>query len=260
MAVDRQFVTALARGLDVLRCFTPERPELGASEISQLIGLPQPTIWRLCHTLATLGYLVPGNASGKLRPGPAVLTLGSASVVRSGVADVAYPLMKQLADKYQASVSLAARDRLQMVIIQRAEAPTILKLDFYVGATLSIERSALGWAYLSAIGDGERGQILTAVQRSYPARAHQIRKDIEAARKHYARHGFVFNLRHYHPDVNAVGIPVVAANGKQVLALNCGGASSVVTEKKLAGPIIRDLMALADKLMPISASSRSSSH
>jgi DNA-binding IclR family transcriptional regulator len=248
MKPDRQFVTALGRGLETLRCFTPERPELGASDIARLTGLPQPTIWRLCHTLETLGYLVPGKSPGKLRPGPAILTLGSASLLRSGIAEVAYPLMKQIADRYQASVSLAERHRLNMVITQRAEADTILRLNFYIGATLAIERSALGWAYLSAVSDHEREHILAAVERQAASRSEQARRDIAAALAHYQRHGFVFNLRRYHPDVNAIGVPVVASDGKGVMVLNCGGASSVVTEKKLGGPIARDLKALAKKL------------
>lgn len=48
---DRQFVASLAKGLEVLRCFTPARPELGTSEIARLTGMPQPTVWRLCYTL-----------------------------------------------------------------------------------------------------------------------------------------------------------------------------------------------------------------
>ena len=68
-AEDRQFVTALARGLEVLRCFSAETPELGSREIARRIGLSQSTIWRLCHTLSQLGYLVPGTAPGKLRVG-----------------------------------------------------------------------------------------------------------------------------------------------------------------------------------------------
>jgi DNA-binding IclR family transcriptional regulator len=56
---DRQYVTALARGLEILRCFSALKPELGTTEIAQLTGLPQPTVWRLCHTLIKCGYLVP---------------------------------------------------------------------------------------------------------------------------------------------------------------------------------------------------------
>ena len=40
---DRQFATTLARGLDILRCFTPEEPFLGNKELSERTGLPRPT-------------------------------------------------------------------------------------------------------------------------------------------------------------------------------------------------------------------------
>ena len=33
---DRQFVTALARGLEILRCFTPEGPILGNKDLCKL--------------------------------------------------------------------------------------------------------------------------------------------------------------------------------------------------------------------------------
>jgi DNA-binding IclR family transcriptional regulator len=253
MKDDRQFVTALARGLEVLRCFTPERPELGTTEIAAQTGLPQPTAWRLCYTLSKLGYLVPGRDPEKLRAGPGVLALGYASVTHAGIADFAAPLMKEIADAFDASVSLAARDRLTMVIVQRAEAPSILKLSLHVGSALAIERSALGWAYLAGLGEKERQALLAQIFRTSPTRADQLRRDIGGALEHYRRYGFVTNLRHYHPDVNALGVPIVSPDGKRVLALNCGGASSIVTEKKLTGPIAKAAKALAAKLGPMLA-------
>ena len=40
---DRQFVVALSRGLDVLRCFRANEPMLGNQEIAARTGLPKPT-------------------------------------------------------------------------------------------------------------------------------------------------------------------------------------------------------------------------
>ena len=40
---DRQFITALARGLELLRCFTPKHQHLGNQELAQMTGLPKPT-------------------------------------------------------------------------------------------------------------------------------------------------------------------------------------------------------------------------
>src|SRR5882757_3523955 len=54
---DRQFVMALARGLDVLGAFRRGEPRLGNQELAERTGLPKPTISRITHTLTQLGYL-----------------------------------------------------------------------------------------------------------------------------------------------------------------------------------------------------------
>lgn len=247
-AKDRRFVTALARGVEVLRCFTAERPELGTTEIAELARLPQSTVWRLCHTLQALGLLVPGRDPQRLRPGYGLLALGLATLTRGGVAEAAEPGMRQIAQRFGVAVSLAARDRDNMVIVARAEAPTILRLALSVGSTLPIATSALGWAWLAGLGEAERRLVLARLRRA-GSPAHL--RDIEAAIAQHARDGFVFNLRRFHPDVNAIGVPVVAVGGKRVMALNCGGAVSVATPERLAGPIAAALKALASRLAPV---------
>src|SRR5262245_36166824 len=68
---DRQFVTALARGLEVLRAFGPGEA-LANSEIAARTTLPRPTVSRLTYTLTKLGYLIQDPATERYRPGSAV--------------------------------------------------------------------------------------------------------------------------------------------------------------------------------------------
>lgn len=247
---DRQFVTALARGVEVLRCFSPARPELGTTEIASLTGLPQSTVWRLCHTLQRLGVLIQGRDPARLRPGYGLLSLGYATLMQGGIAQAAMPGMQHIADRFGVAVSIAARDRDSMVIIARAEGPGILRLALSTGSTLPIEKSALGWAYLAGAQERERRDILARLRGKAGATWDAQRRHIEAALAQYARDGFVFNLRHFHPDVNAIGVPIVAPGGQRVLALNCGGAVSVATRERLAGPISAALRELAATLAP----------
>lgn len=250
MKEDRQFVTALARGLEVLRCFTPDRPELSSTEIAAITGLPQPTVWRLCYTLAKLGYLVKGRGNERLRVSPIVLTLGHAVVTNTEMTEFADPLMHEIADTHTASVSLATRDDLAMVIVHRAEAQSILRLSLSKGSSLDLATSALGWAYMAGAEPAVRDDVLKAIRRAQPGRFDAIARNIEAAVAQYERSGFVFNLRHYHPDVNAIGVPVFSRTGKVAMALNCGGANSIVTKEKLAGPIAQALQRVARDLSP----------
>ena len=54
---DRNFVTALARGLDILRCFGPSDEYLGNAELAKRTSIPRPTVSRMTATLTQLGYL-----------------------------------------------------------------------------------------------------------------------------------------------------------------------------------------------------------
>lgn len=248
MKEDRDFVTALARGIQVLQCFTAEHPELGTTQIATRVGLAQSTVWRLCYTLQQVGLLVPGREADKLRAGPGVLTLGQGSVASAGIAELAYRPMKEIADRFGVAVSLAAPSRTDMVVVQRAEAPTILRLALNVGSTLAMASSALGWAYLAGVSPEERRRATARLAKALGEGWPEAERKIEEAREHHAKHGFVLNLRHYHPDVNAIGVPVVAPGRRMAMALNSGGAVSVATVEKLRGPIAEALKALATHL------------
>ena len=67
---DRHFVTALARGLEVLSCFRSGDKALGNQEIAQRCKLPKSTVSRLTSTLTKLGYLIQVEDSGKYRRRP----------------------------------------------------------------------------------------------------------------------------------------------------------------------------------------------
>jgi hypothetical protein len=77
--VDRKFVTALSRGLEVLRCFGPRDRWLANQEIARRTGLAKPTVSRLAYTLTRLGHLRYSDTENKYalgrwtsggRPGP----------------------------------------------------------------------------------------------------------------------------------------------------------------------------------------------
>jgi len=248
---DRHFVTALARGLDVLRCFTAEHRELGSTEIARMLGLSQSTVWRLCYTLQKAGYLEPGNDPERLRVSPGVLALGCAALSYGGIAEVAFPRITDIADRFGSSVSVAARDQLDMRILTRASAPTMLRLNFHVGSALQIERSAVGAAYLAALPDAERDVLLQMLEQARPEGWAEHRRYLDECFDTYRRHGYVLNLRRYHPDVNALGVAVVSPNGRRVMAMNCGGASSIMTQEKLEGPVAQAMMELAEELSSI---------
>jgi len=140
-AVDRQFVTALARGMAVLRCFDAIRPQLGTTEIAQMTKLPQPTVWRLCYTLQQLGYLVQAPDSDKLRIEMAVLGLGQYALGSGDIGEMVLPEMTQIAKLSGAAVSLGIVDQDDILIVKRAQGDGQLLMNLSVGSRRPIATS-----------------------------------------------------------------------------------------------------------------------
>lgn len=241
-------VIALARGLSILQCFTAERRELGPTDLAGMLHLPQPTVWRLCQTLKKLGFLVPGTAQDKLCIGEAVLRLGHAAAANTGVVEYAYPMMRELAQRFGGSVSFSSRFGADMLIVQRASGEGILQLNLQVGSTYEVMNSAAGWAYLCGLPVQERRQVLEDIRIERPAKFSIYRQNFKEALAQYGATGYVIGLGKMHPLVNAVGVPVVSPDGKRVMALNLGGASAILTPEVLGGPAAEALKDLARRV------------
>ena len=180
---DRHFVTALARGLQVLACFHSGDSQLGNQELAERCGLPKSTVSRLTMTLTRLGYLIQTPDTGRYRLGMATLSLGSAMLSRLDLRQVARPLMQELAAFSGASVSLGARDRLSMIYIEHCRGPAALTLSMDVGARIPLATSAIGRACLAVIDERQRAEIMAAGAGERPGcmaqgpRGHRTRRE-----------------------------------------------------------------------------------
>ncbi|HHO8041556.1 TPA: IclR family transcriptional regulator [Pseudomonas aeruginosa] len=233
---DRQFVTALARGLELLRCFTPRESLLGNQELAKKTGLPKPTVSRLTHTLTRLGYLRHLPHSGKYQLEVGVMSFGYAMLSNLSIRALARPLMEEMAGYAKAAVAMAARDRLSMVYLDVVHSEANLTMRRQVGSHLSLHRSAIGRACLAAMPEDEREFILGHIRKRHPEDWPEVRKGLERAFRDYADYGFCLSLGEWQRDVNAVGV-ALHHESHGLLAFNCGGPSFHLKREKLEDDI-----------------------
>jgi DNA-binding IclR family transcriptional regulator len=233
MERDRKFVVALARGLEVLRAFNPGEGLLGNQEIASRTGLPKATVSRLTYTLMRLGYLSHFDRLGKYQLAPAAMLLGYSALANMRLREVARPFMQELADYSRASVGLGSRDRLSLVYIEncRSRAGVTLRLD--VGARIPIATTAMGRALISALPAYEREFLFAHIARNEGGRWPRVHAGLEQAIEDVARRGFTLSDGEWQPDVSAVGVPLVPADGSGVFALNCGAPAYQIARERL---------------------------
>ena len=224
---DRQFVRALARGLDILKTFQADDRGLSNAELAARTGFPKPTVSRLTFTLMSLGYLHLDETTGRYALHPHVLSLGFPVLRQLSIRDVARPLMEDLANGCGGAVAMAVRDGVNMIVIERARHPTMTRVPLDIGIGRELAITAVGRAYLAGLSVLERADLLTDLEAHYGLRWPAINAQIESTLNHFKRHGFTISAGDWDPDYNAVGVPLRLRDGTR-LAFNCGGSSNLI--------------------------------
>ncbi len=226
-ASDRQFVTALARGLDILRCFDRPGVELSVSELARRVGLNQPTTWRLCHTLLACGYLVRAQNGSALRVGAPALTLGYAAIRGMSFPALALPYMRQISERTKATITLSLLQGTDMVSVEDCLGEFVLPNQPVGWRTLATTVPS-GLAVLAALPEPARQSLLERIaaadKKAWPRRAQRV----ERARADYQRDGFVIVDTLLESQYAAVAVPLVAEQSSELVAwaLSYGGLAT----------------------------------
>lgn len=241
-------VSALERGVAVLRCFTPEVRLLGNNDLARLTGIPKPTVTRLAVTLVSLGLLKRDSASDRFALGPGVLSMSRSFLAGLDVRSCARPRMAELADWSGGAVYLGVRDGLEMVLIEALRArSSILAPSLDVGSRVPLIDSALGRAYLGAIEQRELDQLLETIRLARGSEWPRMASGLMAALDQGAADGFCVSLGSWHREIHSVAVPLIGPKG-EVMALNCGGPSFQFPEARLRDEIAPRLARMAEQI------------
>jgi DNA-binding IclR family transcriptional regulator len=249
------YVIALARGLEVLRCFDANRPRLNTMDIAKLTGLAQSTVWRLCNTLVERGCLVRHANSDKLSIGLGLLGFGYAALPSLDLGELAEMEMGRLADELRAGVSLCIPEKLEMLIVKRVRGHQGLLSGGVIGARLPMVTSAAGWAYLATLRPDALADLLGELQQQaaldpFAQQAgrswDELHGIIDGELARYKSRGFLTNVGVYRPEINYAAVPIIIDSG--IYTLHCSGLASVLPPAKLENEVGPRLVELAARM------------
>jgi DNA-binding IclR family transcriptional regulator len=248
-STDRHFVTALARGLQVLSCFRSSDKALGNQELAKRCGLPKSTISRLTHTLTQLGYLEHDPEAARYHLGTATLALGSTMLARVDIRQLARPLMQALADASQTMVSLGTRDRLSMIYVENCRSDAALTLSLDVGSRIPLATTAMGRAYLARCDKRERLEVMERVREFDEYAWAQVEHGMDKAMQEMQNLGVCTSFGDWQPDVNAIAIAFRTGDSQgKLMSLNCGGPATHVSREHLLEVVRPKLLQMVEKL------------
>ena len=246
---DPDFVTAVARGFAILRCFKRGERALGNKEMATRTGLPRSTIARLTHTLTDLGYLEYLPSQEKYALGISVLSFGQTYLTGLDLREVARPQMQALADDVKGTVSLAGRSGDDMMFLELAHGNPTFALRVSVGERVPRGTSALGRAYSAALPPDERERNLqhwksTVKKDALAAAERSVREGYDE----YDTYGVCLSLGDWNPDVHAVSTPMTSSDGHKVVAFSASFPAHMADKQQLLDLVAPKLKAMRDRI------------
>ena len=234
------FVTALARGLAVIRAFGRDRAESTLTDLAKATELPRATVRRCVHTLVGLGYAQSDGRHFALTP--KILTLGYAYLSTASLPRVAQPFLERISESCNESCSLSILEGDEVVYLARSARKRIMSVDLSVGSLLPAYCTSMGRVLLAALPEDEMCNRLARakLQRFTPhtiVDPDSLREILNGVR----RQGFAIVDQELEIGLRSLAVPVFGAGGKVVAAMNVSAQAGRVDIVQLRGPLLDSL-------------------
>lgn len=234
------FVTALARGLAVIRAFGRDPAEPTLTDLAKATELPRATVRRCVHTLVGLGYAQSDGRHFSLTP--KILTLGYAYLSTASLPRVAQPFLERISESCNESCSLSILEGDEVVYLARSARKRIMSVDLSVGSLLPAYCTSMGRVLLAALPEDEVCNRLARAKLEQFT-PHTI-VDPDALREilnGVRRQGFALVDQELEVGLRSLAVPVFGAGGKVVAAMNVSAQAGRVDIVQLRGPLLDSL-------------------
>ena len=126
-------VRAIERAIDILKCFTNERPELSLKQISDEVDLPKSTVHRILYTLEKGNFIEQDQIKGNYRLSFQIVRLGTVALEGFDLRKAALPIMKWLSETTGQTSNLYIIRNKQRLCIEQAPGTHYIRRYSFLG-------------------------------------------------------------------------------------------------------------------------------
>lgn len=250
---DRNYVTSLQKGLQVLTCFGRQHTRLTVSEVARLTDTTPASARRALLTLQALNFL---DSDGKRYwMLPRALLVAHAFLASRPMPSIAQPLLDSLSERTRESASLGQLLDDDAIIIGRSTARRSLSTGLGIGSRLPAYCSALGRVLLAGLPPPEVERRLKAL----PRHALTARTVVELPRlldmlDRCRENGWAYSDGELEIGVRSMAVPVRDRSGEVTAAMSIAVRSERMGMQEFRDafltPLMRARKTLEDRLFP----------
>ena len=253
------FVSAFARGLDLICTFDVDRPRLSIATAADATGMNRAATRRFLLTLVELGYASSDGEMFELTP--KVLELGHSYVSTWRVTDLVRPSLQAVVDALKENCSMGVLDGGDVVYIARAEARRIVQSAIIsVGSRIPATVSSMGRVLLA----GREGAFVTGFLKNHPLRPFTASTVTDlpaylAILKQIRTQGWCLVDGEFEEGLRSLAVPITDGNGAVIAAINVGAPISRATGQEMVEqflPHLKEASANISQALQLSGRSR----
>lgn len=237
----RDFVTALARGLEVIRAFAGRDERLTLSEIAESVSLARATARRSLITLVGLGYV---QEDGKFfRLAPKVLTLAQAYLSSNLLPRLAQPAVETVSQRLGESCSVSILHETEVIYVARSTNKRLAALMGDVGTRRPAYCTSMGRVLLAHLPERELDAYFRAV-KLVPLTAHTVTAEtkLRSILTKIRKDDYCLSDQQTELDLRTIAVPLRNHAGHVVAAMHVATQASRTSKKQVIDgflPVLR---------------------
>jgi DNA-binding IclR family transcriptional regulator len=222
-------VPSLERALSVLECLAQSKRGFSLSEISRRLGIPKSSAHLILITLERRGFLQKRTQNGKYCFGLQLLSLSRSALENLDLREEAIPFLQSLMQKSGLTVHMAVLERNEAVIIEKVEAPGLVRLASWIGRRLDVNCTAVGKALISFLPDDQlddfirTGRFARHNSRTIVSKS-ALKREVTSVRQL----GYALDNEEDEPGLRCIGAPIFDETLKAVAAISVAGTTNQI--------------------------------
>lgn len=242
---DRDYVAALASGLQVLTAFDAEHSRMTLTEMAGRTDMDRAKARRFLLTLESLGYVRRDGRYFELTP--RVLELSQAFQSSNQYHTVIQHYLRDITEEIGESSSLSVLDGIEVVYVVRSAAPhRLMAITLSAGTRLPAAYTSMGRVLLAQLSDSElEARLLQIEPQAHTPQSLTTREELRKAILHARHQGYCIIDQELDLGLRSVAAPVFAGNGDLLGAVNISTNAARVPMEVLEQDYLPRLQQLA---------------
>ncbi|WP_203662797.1 IclR family transcriptional regulator [Lacticaseibacillus sp. 53-4] len=145
----KPYGTVLIKANEILDYLLHTQDAPSLAQISAGLGMAKPTAQKILTTMNQLGMVRRDDQTKRYYIGTQMIAYAQKAIASFDIAGAARPFLQKLRDETGETINLGVLRDSKIVLIEKLESPTSIKLQSIIGGTMNLYSSAMGKAVLA---------------------------------------------------------------------------------------------------------------